>query len=137
MRIEAETVEVGDAVPRIVPQQRAQPVDARRIEPLQLREGRDVGVEGFECVALLLPRVDEDRHSVRADRRRNARVDRRRRPAGERQRADEAVAERIMEHRRASARRVKADLLLGLEDRDLGMGREGRRGGEARRSRRR
>src|SRR5574338_595695 len=36
--------------------------------------------------------------------------------AGQRQRSDEAVAERIMEHGRASPGGMEADLLLGLED---------------------
>ena len=43
------------------------------------------------------------------------------RAACERQRADQPVAERIMDHCRASARRVKADLFFRLQHDDLGV----------------
>ena len=54
------------------------------------------------------------------------------RAAGERQRPHQPVAERIMKHRRASSRRVEADLLLTLQHRDLRMSRKRRGRREAR-----
>src|SRR5579864_7735669 len=43
------------------------------------------------------------------------------RAAGKRERAHEPVAERIMDHRRAAARRMVSDLLLRLEHGDARM----------------
>jgi hypothetical protein len=52
--------------------------------------------------------------------------------AGERQRPHLRIAERVVEHGRASARRMIADRCLGLEDGHFRMAREHRRRGQAR-----
>ena len=100
------------------------------LDPLELRERRDVRMQRVELGKLVFAGMDQDRHAM-AERRvgETGRRSFEKSPAGERQRPDQRVAERIMQHRRASAGRVIADGLLGLEDDDLGMGGErGRRG---------
>ena len=67
---------------------------------------------------LVLSGMDQDRHSM-AERRvaETGRRDFEKGPAGEGQRPDQRVAQRIMEHGRAAAGRVVADRLLRLEQR--------------------
>ena len=103
---------------------------AARVEPLELGERRNLRFERVERRALLLARMDQHRHPV-PERHIGESLGRivEERAAGERQRADEPVAERIMDHGRASARRVKADLLFGFEHGHPGVARQCRRGG--------
>ncbi len=101
---------------------RAEVEDAFFADPLQLCERRDLRVEQFELRQLVLAGVDQHRHAV-AERDVAESVWRlfEEGPAGEGQRADQRIAERIVKHRRASAGRVIADRLLGLEDGHLRM----------------
>ena len=64
MRIEADAVAVGDSVDGVVPQQRAQFVDLARVQPLELGELRNLGIERVERLALLLPGMNQDRHAM-------------------------------------------------------------------------
>ena len=133
MGVEADRIVVDQTMDRVFPQQRTQGVDTRRLEPAYLRELPDFDLESVERLTLIFARVNENRHGVTE---RSVREAIRRifdeAAAGKRQRANETIAEEIMEHRRASPRRVKADLLLGLEHRHSGLAREDGCRGEAR-----
>ena len=122
VRIEVERVEIGDSVARILLQQRAEVVDSRGVEMFERGKGRNLGVEPVQRLALVVARMHEHRHPV-AERHVGETLGRvvEEGPAGERQRAHQAVAERIMEHRRASARRMVAGLLFRLENQDSSM----------------
>src|SRR5438270_13109215 len=63
MRIEADALQVGDTVRRIVLEQRAQLVDAPGVQPLKVSELRQLSLERIERVALVVARMDEDRHA--------------------------------------------------------------------------
>src|SRR6185503_2008245 len=103
------------------------------IEPLQFGERRNFSFEAVQRLPLLFPPMDEDGHAV---------AQRylaepfgwlvKERPAGEGQRPHKPIAERIMHHRRAPARRMVADLLLRLEHRHARMVRQRGRSGESR-----
>ena len=138
MRVEPDAVAVGDSVARVVLQQRAKLMHSARVEPLELGEQRNLRLERVQCAALVFARMDQHRH--RAAERDIAETLRRRLSkngsAGERQRAHQPVAERIMEHGRASPRGVKADLLLRFEHGHLGLLRQARPPPTVRRSRR-
>ena len=77
--------------------------DASRVEPVERRELRNFPLELVKVGPLLLPGMDQDRHP--APHRNVAKLGRRsveEGSAGEGQRAYQPVAERIMEHGRAS-----------------------------------
>jgi hypothetical protein len=126
VRVEADSAPVGNAVAGIFPQQRAQRVHPARVKPLEPGETRELRFERVERRALVIARVDQHRH-LPSDRAKFIRRIVEKRPAGQRQRAHQPVAERVMEHGRASPRSVKADLLLGFEHEDARIA--GERGG--------
>jgi len=133
MRIEPDRAPVGDAVDRVVLQQRAKLMDSASVEPLDFGEQSDVGFERIDRSTFLLAGMDEHRQMMpewklgEAGRRMLDEVSTR-----ERQFPDHAVAQEIVQHRRASTRRVEAYLVFGLEDDDPRMLRQGRCCGEAR-----
>src|SRR5689334_22782435 len=130
MGVEADAVAIDDAVGRVVLEQRTERVHSPGIEPLQFRELADLGLERVQTCTLFLASVDKDGHSA-AERHVGEALRRHLEEASARQgqRADEPVAERVMDHRRAPAGRVEADLLLGLEHSHARALRElGRRG---------
>jgi hypothetical protein len=58
VRIEPDAVAVGDTMTGVFPEQRAQPVDALGVEPLEADEQGEFGVERIERLPLILPRMD-------------------------------------------------------------------------------
>jgi hypothetical protein len=129
MSVEADRVWVDETVDRIFLQQRAERVNLSRIEPIKVCELPDFDLKSVERLALILTRMDQDRHRMA---KRDVREAIRRifdeAPARKRQRSNETVTQKIMKHRRASPRRVIADLLLGFDHghpRMLGKGRSG------------
>ena len=98
------------------------------VEAVERGEGRDCGLQRVQRHKLVFAGVDQDRHPP-PDRSIAKGFGRlvEKGAAGERQRADQRIAERIMEHGRAAARRMDPDLLLSLEHSHLGA--RGKRGG--------
>ena len=127
MRIEPRSAQVRDPENGLVIQQGTHRMQASAVEALNLRELADLRFKSIQRFALILTRVDEHWHPVAE---RNIGEFRGRiieeRPAGEGQRAHEPVAEEIMDHRRASARRMEAHLFLGFENGNLRMSRKRR-----------
>src|SRR6478735_945852 len=91
-------------------------MDFARVEPLEVRKDGDFGLERIECHLLVLTSVDEHRHAM-AERDIGEGIRRtvEETAARKRQRPNQPVAKRIMDHGRASARGMEPDLLLGLE----------------------
>ena len=85
------------------------------IELVERGERRKLFVKLVERFPLVLAGVDEHRNEV-ADLTKFTRRIVEEWTTGERQRTHKAVAERIMDHRRASARRMIPNLLFGFED---------------------
>ena len=92
------------------------------VEPLNIGEQANVRLKLVQGGALVLASVNQDWHRTS---KRDVGEARRRildeLAAGERQRPNQPVAEEVVKHRSASARRVKADLLLGLDHGNAGM----------------
>ena len=129
MRIEPDAVAIGDPMRRIILEQRAQLMHAARVEPLELGEG-DSSVWSASSAGRSSSRAWTST-GIRRPSGTSPKLAGRifeEGPAGQRQRPDQPVAERIMEHGRAAARRMIADLLLGLEHRNARMVRQRRRG---------
>ena len=129
--VEADAVAVGDAVGRVILEQRTKLVDPGLVEPLKRGKGGQLGLKRVERRALILARVDQNRHAP--PERDVAEAGRRiieEGPAGQGQCPHQPVAERVMEHGRAAAGRVIADLLFGLEHCDASMVRQCGSGGE-------
>ena len=104
-----------DRPARADPQDRAHLGHARFVDPLERRERRHIRFGALEVVDLLGASVDKDRQRMAERRCSNLGRWVVEQPAADQgQRSDHRVAERIMEHGRASARGVEAGLLLGL-----------------------
>jgi hypothetical protein len=104
MGVEADTVAVGDAVGRVVLEQRAKFVDSGLVEPLERGKRGQLGLKCVERVALILAGVDQHRHASperQVAERRGRIVEEG--PAGQGQCPHQPVAERVMEHGRAAA----------------------------------
>jgi len=105
MRIEADAVAVNQPMRRIGFQQRAKIVNGLSVETVELGKLRDFTLERIERVDLVIAGVDEHRHRMPQGRVREA--GRRvldETAASERQFSNQAVAEEVMQHRRAAAR---------------------------------
>ena len=120
VRVEPDAAPVGDSMHCVGFEQRAQLVDARLIQSLELGKEGNVGIELVERVAFILPGEDQHRHRP-ADRHLGKVLGRivEEAAAGEGQRTHQSIAQRIMKHGRAPPRRMETDLLLGFEHDDL------------------
>jgi hypothetical protein len=122
MRVDADSVAVDEAMDRVIIQERAKLLNAARVQAIEVSELANFAFQCIERLALVLASMDEDGHSMSEW---NFSESGRRvfeeGATGERQCPDQPVAERIVEHGRASPRRVVADLRLGLEDHYTGM----------------
>ena len=104
MGIKPDAVEIRDPVNRIVLEQGAQRVDCERIESLELGEEGDISIQRVQRPAFVFARMDQDRHSA-AERmvaepfgwilEESA--------AHKRERPDEPIPERVVQHSRAAA----------------------------------
>ena len=139
VRVEADAVAIGDAVTRVRLQQRAELVHAARVEPLERRRTSEISASSASSAARSSSRawISTGIRRPSGTSLKPSGGEFEEGAAGERQRPDQPVAERIMEHGRASARRVEADLLLGLEHGDPRMLRQARPRRTGRRCRRR
>ena len=64
VRIEPHRVEIGDSVAGVFAQQRAQGVNPRRIQSIELSESRDLAIKGIERVQLVLAAVHEQGYAM-------------------------------------------------------------------------
>ena len=114
------------------PHHRAKFEDFRFPYPLELRKGRDGGIQFAKRGEFLLPRMDENGPGVAE---RDVREAVRRiideLAAREGQRPHKGVTERVVKHRRASSRRMVTELPFSFENDDFGVRRKHRCGRQA------
>lgn len=118
--IETQTVAVDYAYVRR--QDRAESLHRFAIETLHLRERRDGSIHRFQLFGFVGPGVNEYRN--RASERNVGKSFRRRiekTPASLGQHSHHRIAKRVVQHGRAAARRVEAELVLGLKHEHSGM----------------
>ena len=136
VRVEANGVAVdksGDRAAFAGPDGRTKIANAGFPNVFQLGEGSNRRVQNLERRNLLSAGVNQHGHS--STKRHVGEAGRwllEETTAGERQRPHLRIAERVVEHGRASARRMIADRFLGLEDGHFRMAREQRRRGQTR-----